>query len=43
MGGAAAAEGQYALNALDMDCSSCGFVLVRSRPAKTIEGTKKAA
>jgi hypothetical protein len=43
LGGAAAVEGQGALNALDMDCSSCGFYRARSRPAKIIEGTKKAA
>jgi hypothetical protein len=43
LGGAAAAEGQGAVNALGMDGSSCGFSRVRSRPAKIIEGTKKAA
>jgi hypothetical protein len=26
-----------------MDCSSCGFDRARSRPAKTIKGTKKVA
>jgi hypothetical protein len=34
--------GQGALNALDMDCSSCDFELVRNRPAKIIKSTKKA-
>jgi hypothetical protein len=42
LGGAAVAEGQGAVNALDMDGSSCGFGRVLSRPAKIIEGTKKA-
>jgi hypothetical protein len=41
-GGAAAAEGQDAANALDMDWGSCGFGRVRSRPAKIIKGAKKA-
>jgi ribosomal protein L13 len=43
LGGAAAAQGQGALNAVGMDGSSCGFGRVRSRPAKTIKGAKKAA
>ena len=43
MGGAAAAEGQDAINALDMDGSSSGFDRVRSRPATIIKGAKKAA
>jgi hypothetical protein len=43
MGGAAAAEGQGAVNALGMDGSICGFDRVRSRPAKIIKGAKKAA
>jgi hypothetical protein len=43
LGGAAAAEGQGAVNALDMDGSSCGFDRVCSRPAKIIKGTKKTA
>jgi hypothetical protein len=43
LGGAATAEGQDAANALDMDGSSCSFDRVRSRPAKIIEGMKKAA
>jgi hypothetical protein len=43
LGGAAAAEGPGALNALDMDYSSCGFDNIRSRPAKIIKGAKKAA
>jgi hypothetical protein len=43
LGGAAAVEGQDALNALDMDFSSCGFDRFRSRPAKIIKGAKKAA
>jgi hypothetical protein len=43
MGGAAAAEKQCALNALDMDYSSCGFDRACNRPAKNIKGTKKAA
>jgi hypothetical protein len=42
-GGAAAAEGQDALNAPDMDCSSFGFNRARSRPAKTIRGKNNAA
>jgi hypothetical protein len=42
-GAAAAAEAQGAVNALDMDGSSCGFGRVRSRPAKIIKGAKKAA
>ena len=36
-------EGQGALNALDMDCSSRGFDRARSRPAKIVKGAKKAA
>jgi len=36
-------EGQGALNALDMDFRSCSFDCARSRPAKTIKSTKKAA
>jgi hypothetical protein len=43
LGGAAAAEGHGAVNALDMDGSSCGFDRFRSRPAKIIKGTEKAA
>jgi hypothetical protein len=43
LGGAAAAERQGALNALDMDCSSCDFDRARNRPAKIIKGAKKAA
>jgi hypothetical protein len=43
LGGAAAAEGQNTLNALDMDCNSCGFDRARCRPAKSIKGAKKAA
>jgi hypothetical protein len=43
LGGAAAAEGQDAINALDMDGSSCGFDRVRSRPATTIKDANKAA
>ena len=43
MGGAAAAEGQGAINALDMDGSSFGFDRARSRPAKITKGAKKAA
>jgi hypothetical protein len=38
-----AAEEQDAINALDMDRSSCGFDCACSRPAKTIKGAKKAA
>jgi hypothetical protein len=34
LGGAAAAEGQGAVNALDMDESSCGFCRVRRRPPR---------
>jgi ribosomal protein L13 len=41
LGGAAAAEGQGAVNALDVNGSSFGRV--RSRPAKIIKGAKKAA
>jgi hypothetical protein len=40
LGGAAAAEGQDAINALAMGGSSCGFDRGRSRPAKIIKGTK---
>ena len=36
-------EGQGAINALDIDGSSCGFDRVRSHPAKIIKGAKKAA
>jgi hypothetical protein len=43
LGGAAAAEGQDAANALDMDERSCGFDRVGSRPAKIIKSQKKAA
>jgi hypothetical protein len=42
LGGAAAEEGLDAVNALDMDGSSCDFDRVGSRPATTIEGVKKA-
>jgi hypothetical protein len=40
---AATAEGKGALNALDMDFSSCGFDRTRSRLAKIIKGVKKVA
>jgi hypothetical protein len=43
LGGAATAEGQGAVNAHDMDRSSCGFGRVRSRSAKILKGAKKAA
>jgi hypothetical protein len=43
LSGAAAAEGQGALNALDIYCSSFGFDRDRSRWAKIINGSKKAA
>jgi hypothetical protein len=43
LGGAAAAEGQDAANALDMECSSCGFDRVRSCPAKITKDAKKVA
>jgi hypothetical protein len=43
LGGAAAAEGHDAINALDMDGSSCGFDRARSHPAMIIKGAKKAA
>jgi hypothetical protein len=43
LGGAGAAEGQGALNALGMDCKSCGFDRVRSRPVKVIKDAKKKA
>jgi len=43
LGGAAAAEGQGAINALDTDGSSCGFDRARSRPAKIIKGTGRVA
>jgi len=36
-------DGQDAINALDIDGSSCGFDRVRSHPAKIIKGAKKAA
>ena len=38
-----AAEGRGAVCALEMDGSSCDFDRACSRPAKIIEGTKKAA
>jgi hypothetical protein len=41
--GAAAAEGQGAVNALGTDGSSRGFDRVRSRLARTIKSAKKAA
>jgi hypothetical protein len=41
--GAAAAEGQGAVNELGMERSSCGFDRARSRRATTIKGAKKAA
>jgi ribosomal protein L37E len=43
LSGTTAAEGQGALNVLDMDCSSCGFDRARSRPVKIFKGIKKAA
>jgi hypothetical protein len=43
LGGAAAAEGQGAVNALDMGRISCGFGRVRSRPARITKGAKKTA
>jgi hypothetical protein len=43
VGGAAAAEGRDAANALDMDGRSCGFDRVRSYPVKITKGAKKAA
>jgi hypothetical protein len=43
LGGAAAAEGQDAANALDVKGSSCVFGRVRSRPAKIIKSAKNAA
>jgi hypothetical protein len=43
LGGAAAAKGQGALNALGMEFSGCGFGRVSSRPAMIIKGMKKAA
>ena len=43
MGRAAAAEGHGALNALEMDYSSCGFGCALRRPAKMNKGAKKAA
>jgi hypothetical protein len=43
LSGAAAAEEQGALKVLDTDCKSFGFNRVRSRPAKTFKGAKKAA
>jgi hypothetical protein len=42
LGGAAVAEGQGAVNALDIDGSSCGFDHFHSRPAKIIKGAKKS-
>jgi hypothetical protein len=43
LGGAAAAEGQYAANALGMDCGSCDFDRARSRLIKVIKGAKEVA
>jgi hypothetical protein len=43
LGGAVAVEGQDGANALNMDGRSCGFDRARSRPAKIINGAKKAA
>ena len=43
MGGAAAAEGQGGVYALEMDGSSRGFDRACSCPAKIIKGAKKAA
>jgi hypothetical protein len=43
LGGAAAAEGQGAVYALEMDGSSRGFDRACSCPAKIIKGAKKAA
>jgi hypothetical protein len=43
LGGAAAAEGQYAANALGMDCGSCDFDRARSRLIKLIKGAKEVA
>jgi hypothetical protein len=43
LGGAAAADGQGAVNTLEMDFRSCGFDRAHSRPAKNIKGEKKAA
>jgi hypothetical protein len=43
LGGAAAKEGQGAVNALGMGGKSCCFDRARSHPAKIIKGTKNAA
>jgi hypothetical protein len=43
LGGAAAAEGQGALNELEIDHSSSCFSCARSRLARIIKGAKKAA
>jgi hypothetical protein len=43
LGGVAAAERQGALNALDMDCSGCGFDRPRSHPENVIKGANEAA
>jgi hypothetical protein len=43
LGGAAAAEGQDAVNVLEIDGSSCDFDRARSCPAEIIKGAKKAA
>jgi hypothetical protein len=43
LSGAAAVEGQGAVNALDMDGSSFGFDRASSRPAIAIKSAKKAA
>jgi hypothetical protein len=43
LGGAAAAEGQGAVNVFEMDGSRCGFERARSRPTKIIKGARKAA
>jgi hypothetical protein len=40
LGGAAAAEGQAAVNALYMEGSSCDFDRARSRPAKIVSPTQ---
>jgi hypothetical protein len=42
LGGAAAAEEQGAIKALDMGESICGFERARSHPAKVIKGAKAA-
>ena len=43
LGEAAAADGQGALNALDVDGNRCGFDHACSRPVRIMKGAKKTA